>query len=369
MSAVTAMDAADARLRPTALETARLWTLHLLSLTLPLLSFSFLVTGPHAWYIALLWVLPLLLIEVADQRSHGELRQPLPGLARWPFDSLLFLLVGLHFVNLLLLGRLFAQQSLLSVDAFMTLVMVGANSGFSGIVVAHELIHRPRRHLQLLGRAILCTVMYEHFYTEHVRGHHVRVGTPEDPATARFGERFWAFYRRTLPAQFRSAWRLETTRLGDPAMRLWDPRILRSRVLHGLAAEWALAFAMLAIFGAAAFVMFLLQAWRATMLLEYVNYIEHWGLTRSGQKVRPIDSWDTDSWFTLYALVGLSRHAEHHAFASRPYQQLRCWEESPKLPRGYIALLPLVLLKNQKFIEIMSEELRRRKLGPFAAEA
>ena len=258
---------------------------------------------------------------------------------------------------------------MISIEEFMKMVMGGEKSGLSGIVVEHELIHSKRRQIKLLGRAILCTVMYEHFYTEHVRGHHVRVGTPEDPATARFGERFWAFYRRTLPAQFRSAWRLETTRLGDPAMRLWDPRILRSRVLHGLAAEWALAFAMLAAFGAAAFVMFLLQAWRAMTLLEYVNYIEHWGLTRSGQKVRPIDSWDTDSWFTLYALVGLSRHAEHHSFASRPYQQLRCWEESPKLPRGYIALLPFVLLKNQKFIEIMSEELRRRKLGPFAAEA
>ena len=346
--------------------TVALWARHLLCFSLPLLSFSFLVTGPHSAGIALLWLLPLPLIEQLDQRSQREVRQPHPGIPAAPVDAMLYLLVVLHFANLWLLVRLFAQQSLLSTDAFMTFVMVGANSGFSGIVVAHELIHRRSWHLRLLGRAILCTVLYEHFYTEHVRGHHVRVGTPEDPATARFGERFWAFYRRTVPGQFRSAWRLETERLGDVEMRPWNPRILSSRVVHGLIAGWTLAFTILATFGTAAFVMFLAQAWRASMLLEYVNYFEHWGLMRTGRRVRTVDSWDTDSAFTLYALVGLSRHADHHAFAVRPFQQLRYWEESPKLSRGYIALLPLVLFRNQRFIELMTEELRRRKLGPFA---
>jgi alkane 1-monooxygenase len=247
-------------------------------------------------------------------------------------------------------------------------LLVGGSSGYSGIVVAHELIHRQERGMQWLGRALLCTVMYEHFYTEHLRGHHVRVGTPEDPATARFGESFTRFYLRTVPAQFRSAWRLEARRLGDEAMPLLDRRQLRNRVLHGVVAEWSLAFAILALCGAAAFAAFLLQAVFASRALEVVNYFEHWGLVRSTRRVRPVDSWDTHSRFTYYALTGLTRHADHHAYASRPYQQLRVQDEAPVLPRGYIAMFPLVLARNREFQRQMTEELRRRKLGPFAEE-
>jgi alkane 1-monooxygenase len=79
-----------------------------------------------------------------------------------------------------------------------------------------------------------------------------------------------------------------------------------------------------------------------------------------------VHSWDTHSFFTYYALTGLSRHADHHAYASRAYQQLRVWEESPKLPRGYLALFPLVLGRNARFRKLMTAELQRRGLGPFA---
>ncbi|HEX7669317.1 MAG TPA: fatty acid desaturase, partial [Polyangiaceae bacterium] len=107
-------------------------------------------------------------------------------------------------------------------------------------------------------------------------------------------------------------------------------------------------------------------AWWATRALEVVNYFEHWGLTRTTKRVLPVDSWDTHSRFTYYALTGLSRHADHHAFASRPYEQLRVWEQSPKLPRGYLAMFPLVLTRNKRFRRLMTAELRAKKLGPFA---
>jgi alkane 1-monooxygenase len=243
------------------------------------------------------------------------------------------------------------------------------NSGYSGIVVAHELIHRREAHMRLLGRVLMCSVLYEHFYTEHIRGHHLRVGTPEDPATARFGETFHQFFRRTVPGQFRSAWRLETKRLGDEAMTLADPRQLGNRVLHGLVVGWSAALAILVLLGPGAFVFHLLQSLSAVRLLEAVNYFEHWGLTRQGKRVTPIDSWDTDSWFTLYTLVGLSRHADHHAWSARPYPQLRYWPDSPKLPSGYFGMVEMALFRNTEFRARMTEELRRRKLGPFAEEA
>jgi len=102
--------------------------------------------------------------------------------------------------------------------------------------------------------------------------------------------------------------------------------------------------------------------------LEAVNYFEHWGLVRKGRRVRPEDSWDTHSWFTYYGLIGLSRHADHHAYPSRPYQQLRVWDESPVLPVGYVGLVDLVLARNDEFIEMATQELKAKGLGPFSPE-
>ena len=96
-----------------------------------------------------------------------------------------------------------------------------------------------------------------------------------------------------------------------------------------------------------------------------MDYIEHWGITRHTKSVMPADSWDTDNWFTLHTLVGLSRHADHHAQASRPYQQLRHFDESPKMPRGYYGTLMLATIRNAEYQRLATAELERRKLGPF----
>ena len=103
-------------------------------------------------------------------------------------------------------------------------------------------------------------------------------------------------------------------------------------------------------------------------LLEAVNYFEHWGLARTQRRVRPVDSWDTHSWFTFYGLIGLSRHADHHAWPARPYQQLRVWPEAPVLPFGYVGMVDLVIGKNAEFQRLAAHELGRRRLGPFTPE-
>lgn len=350
-------------------ETARVWTLHLLCFVLPLTCLAYLLTAPHAWWAALPWFLVVVVSVIADMRSPGELRQPAADMPQRPFDLVLYLLVALQVANVALLVRMVHLHGFWSVGTLVGLLLVGIDSGYSGIVVAHELVHRPQHHMILLGRLLLSTVLYEHFTVEHVRGHHARVGTPEDPATARFGETALEFFRRTVPAQFRSAWRLENKRLGDEDMAWHDPRILGNRCLHGIVFEWGIAVLVLVMLGPGPFAIHLLQALIAVRLLEAVNYFEHWGLARAGRKVTPIDSWDTDSRFSLYTLVGLSRHADHHAHAARPYPQLRHFEESPKLPHGYFGTVFLLLFDNAEFRRIMTEELRRRRLGPFAENA
>jgi len=353
----------EATLAPS--EVSEIWLGHLMSFLIPLGALAYVWTGPHAWYVAPLFIAPFAVFHWMDVQPRHERRQPVETLPAWPFDLIVYALVAIHFAVLYGLVVMFSQQQFFSVDMAMVFIIVGGSSGFS-IITAHELIHRKGKGDQLLGRLLLASVLYEHFYTEHLRGHHARVGTPEDPATARFGETYRHFFRRTVPAQFRSAWRLEAKRLGDEEMGLFDRRMLANRIIHGLIVGWGIAFAVGWWFGPVAFLAYVLQGFVAIRLLEAVNYFEHWGLVRTGRRVRPVDSWDTHSWFTYYGLIGLSRHADHHAYPSRPYQQLRVWDAAPVLPIGYVGLVDLVLTRNDEFIDIATRELRARGLGPFA---
>ncbi len=354
--------------RATALETLRIWSLHLLCFVLPISTLAFLLTAPHRWWGALPWLGVIVGSVILDQRSAPEHRQPAARLARWPFDAVLYLLAAMQLACVLLAAYTVSVHGFWRIDTLVMFLLVGVNSGYCGIVVAHELIHRREKHRQWLGRVLMASVLYEHFSTEHVRGHHARVGHAR-------GSRDGALRRdlpRLLPPHGAGAvpQRVATrdaTAWATPTMPLWDRRQLRNRVLQGLVAEWSVALAIAAVLGAGAFAFHLLQSLSAIRLLEAVNYFEHWGLVRSGKKPSPIDSWDTDSRFTLYTLVGLSRHADHHAFATRPYQQLRHWDESPKLPSGYFGMVEMVLFANRAFRRLMTAELERRKLGPFAA--
>ena len=139
-------------------------------------------------------------------------------------------------------------------------------------------------------------------------------------------------------------------------------------MVHGLLAAAALT-AVLTVIAPAAAAAHLLQALWAVTLLEAVNYIEHWGLTRAERRVTTVDSWDTESWFTYYTLVGLSRHADHHAHADRPYQDLRHFAESPKMPWGYWATALAAVVANSSLQRRLDAELKRCELGPYRATA
>ena len=210
-------------------EVAWIWVRHFTSFILPLNSLVFLWTGPHAWYIAPIFVIPIGVAYALDNGRVVERRQPVTSVPAWPFDVLVYALAGLQFWVIFELARMFSAQGIFSIDMLLVFLVVGASSGFS-IITAHELIHRRRRWEQQLGRLLLCTVLNEHFYTEHLRGHHLRLGTPEDPATARFGETYEHFYWHTIREQFRSGWDLELRRLGDPEMGLLDRRMLSNRI-------------------------------------------------------------------------------------------------------------------------------------------
>ncbi|MFF2088798.1 alkane 1-monooxygenase [Nocardia sp. NPDC058176] len=227
------------------------------------------------------------------------------------------------------------------VDKIGIAISVGMIGGI-GINTAHELGHKKVDMERWLARIALAQTFYGHFYIEHNRGHHVRVATPEDAASARIGETFWAFWPRTVWGSFRSAWHLEKERLARLDKSPWT---LRNDVLNAWAMSVVLWLGLIAVFGIEVLPYLILQAIIGFSLLESVNYLEHYGLvrqkTKSGRYERPAPehSWNSDHIVTNIFLYHLQRHSDHHAYPTRRYQTLRSWDGAPELPSGYASLI------------------------------
>lgn len=223
-------------------------------------------------------------------------------------------------------------------------------AGGIGINTAHELGHKRESHERWLSKVALAQVAYGHFYIEHNRGHHVRVATPEDPASSRMGESFYAFWPRTVLGSVRSAWRLERRRY---ARRDRHPYRLGNDVLNAWLMTAVLWGALVAWLGLGIVPYLLLQAVLGFTLLEVVNYVEHYGMLRRRvgvaereryERVDPSHSWNSNNIATNVLLYHLQRHSDHHANPTRRYQTLRDFEESPVLPTGYAGMILLALV-------------------------
>ena len=224
----------------------------------------------------------------------------------------------------------------------------GLASSVLAITAGHELIHRGHRGLRMAGGALLATVGYASFKIEHVLGHHVHVATPNDPSTARRGDNAYAFVARALYTNIPRAFALEKA------------HALRRNVPHGLAhselVRWTALTAALAglaavVGGGAGCLFFVGQAVVAIVMLEVINFVEHYGLernpvgTRGGYEVTtPAHSWNSNYLLSNLVLFQLQRHSDHHANAARPYQVLRSLEVSPELPAGYPTMVMLALV-------------------------
>jgi alkane 1-monooxygenase len=215
-----------------------------------------------------------------------------------------------------------------------------------GINTAHELGHKIGWFEPLLSKLTLAPTMYGHFFVEHNRGHHVRVATPEDPASARLGESFYAFWPRTVSGSVRSAWQIEHKRLEKRGRSLWS---LRNAVLHSWAITVVLFAGLVAIFGLGVLPMLIAQGVFGFTLLELVNYLEHYGLKRERSEsggyahVEPEHSWNSNRLSTNLFLYQLQRHSDHHANPTLRYHVLRHFDSAPQLPAGYATMIVVAL--------------------------
>jgi alkane 1-monooxygenase len=260
-----------------------------------------------------------------------------------------YLFLPIQYAALVWACWMFTQSTLSTVDKVGLAMTIGTIAGI-GINTAHELGHKKESHERWLAKIALAQSFYGHFYIEHNRGHHVRVATPEDPASSRVGETFYAFWPRTVVGSLRSAWALEKRRITRRRKHAWT---LGNDVLNAWLMSAVLWGALVAVFGPGILPFLVIQAVIGFSLLEVVNYLEHYGMLRQRtgpdgtgryERVDPSHSWNSNNIATNVLLYHLQRHSDHHANPTRRYQTLRDFEESPVLPTGYAGLIILALV-------------------------
>ncbi|MEO8241564.1 MAG: alkane 1-monooxygenase [bacterium] len=257
-----------------------------------------------------------------------------------------------QFVILLMMLWYVPQAGHLNIlEKLMLFFGMGVMSGTIGIVYAHELMHQKDLLERWLGDLLLASVLYSHFRTEHLKVHHLYVGTPRDAVTARYGEGFHRFFFRVLKDCPRSAWRAEAAMLARKGLSPWSTQnpFLRYALLQG-----GMLLLALLVGGWAGLAFFIFQAFVAIWQLELVNYVEHYGLVRQHvgdgryEYVLPRHSWNAAHKASNWLLINLQRHSDHHYKPDRRFPLLQNYaeEEAPQLPYGYPVMTTMALLPN-----------------------
>ena len=303
---------------------------------------------------ALSLLLPLIiygvipLVDLWGGRDPANLTEAQEELAeRDPFfKTLLYVIIPVYALSIyavLITAGLWLQAG----DWGWALALVLGAALYHGtlINIGHELGHSGKKLDKRTAKIANALVGYGHFNLEHNAGHHTWVATPEDCASARFGESFYAFALREVPGAVAGAVRLETKRLKGRGFWHWDNQLLQIwalTVVLGLPLVLAFGLWMLPLL-----VLHHLVSW---LMLSQANYVEHYGLGRSKtaqgryEPVRPHHSWNADQWFSNALLFNLQRHSDHHAHAWRDYQVLRSYDDVPFLPTGYAGSFVLALV-------------------------
>jgi len=230
-------------------------------------------------------------------------------------------------------------------------ISLGTSSGF-GIGCIHELIHRPSFTELYHARIVLLFSNFNHFWIEHVWGHHKRVASDMDPASSGLNESLWTFIFKCWYYSFLSACRLEATFLKNKGRAWYD---LNNRILYPFIVSLAIDYAIYVYLGPKALLLQIIQSVGTAFLTDNANYIEHYGLRRErlsdrvdewgwyNDYERPgwMHAWNTGDRISNWMLFKIERHPDHHVNAGRPYQILRTFKESPTYPTGYAGMILL----------------------------
>lgn len=325
-----------------------LWFLSALFPLLPFVGMALMAATGAEWT---LW-LPLLgvyvVIPLLDLLFPNDANNPpeavVPQLEADPYYRVLVhATVPLYFA-VLITGAWFSVSQELSWFGLLGHALVTGAIGGIAVNTGHELGHKKSLGDRVAARLALAVPFYGHFTMEHNAGHHAQVATPEDSASARFGESIYRFALREIPGGLRRGWRLERERLRRRGYGAWS---IHNQILQSWAVSMVLYVGLLAWLGLSTLPFLLIQAAFAWWQLTSANYVEHYGLLRKKladgryERCKPEHSWNANHMASNLVLFHLERHSDHHANAARRYQSLRHFEDVPQLPSGYFGMFLL----------------------------
>jgi alkane 1-monooxygenase len=314
--------------------------------TTAIVAFEF--NGLWTWFPLLFSFAFIPLIELFFKPGHGNLSpEEQDSYAKDPFFKwILYIIAPLQVAFLIYFLEVMGQPMSTS-EFWGRITAMGVLCGIFGINVGHELGHRSNRFERLLGELLLLTSLETHFVPFHNKGHHYFVATPEDPATARRNETVYQFWFRSQIGSYFQAWKIVLRDLRKKDKPFFSTA---NNMLIYTLAQLALLTLIYSYYGLEILFAFLAAALFCIMMLETVNYIEHYGLLRKKnptgnyERVRPWHSWNSDHQVGRSILFELSRHSDHHYKASKPYQLLESMPDSPQMVTGYPGMMLLSLV-------------------------
>jgi alkane 1-monooxygenase len=289
-------------------------------------------------------ILPVLDIITGETNKNLSLEEVSYKKTKWIFDIMLYLNVPIVF-GLLLIILNKVQNNIYETYE---LVGLGLSAGIllatNGINVAHELGHRESYFERFLSQLLYVPCLYMHFYIEHNFGHHLKVATPEDGATAKYNQPLYSFWLSSVTRQYISAWEIQIQKLKSGGHYFFS---IKNNMLFYHIIQPIYLFGIYYFFSLNTMMFSILIGVVSFLFLECINYIEHYGLRRFKtnsnryERVQPHHSWNSNFNIGRITLYELTRHSDHHYKSSKKYQVLNSHDECPTLPFGYPASILL----------------------------
>lgn len=298
----------------------------------------------HIPAIVFFGVVPLLEFFIKPNETNFSKEQEKIEKENKLYTYLLYLTLPIQVGFLIFFFYSIQEPNLTNSEIFGRIFGMGIMCGVIGINVGHELGHRNNRLDEFIGEILLLTSLNTHFLPYHNGGHHYNVATPKDAATARKNEILFTFWLRSHFSSYLEAWRLENRRM-QQENRSWLH--YQNRMIIYTVCNLALLSLIYFFFGQFILYCFVAAAISGILLLETVNYIEHYGLLRKQnengryERVKRNHSWNSNHQVGQVLLFNLSRHSDHHFNGSKHYQLLKSVPESPQMPTGYPGMMLL----------------------------
>lgn len=210
-----------------------------------------------------------------------------------------------------------------------------------GSCVAHELVHRRSRGLQRLGSLLLALAGYPFFASEHL-AHHAMPRNVEQAHCPKVTESIWSYALRRFILTPKEAldWSMGIQARSKNASWI-------DTVWFWCAVSSGSFAAMVAAGGVFGGVVFLCLAVGVPTLMNFVVYMQHWGLgldNGTGGSMRDQLGWEDGCRFQYWVTLGVSFHNRHHEKQSIPYYRLKKSQGAPLLPGGYAIMLLIALV-------------------------